>query len=83
MRHLALLALGALLVGASPAPAPAGQSSPSCQIRGYDRGKQAYKYLSKSSLANEAACGAQCKSDSQCRSFAVGAGACLLYSATV
>ena len=55
----------------------------SCGIKGYDRGTEAYSYKSGSSVANYASCSAKCAASTKCKSFAVGAGACLLYSKTV
>jgi len=57
----------------------AAQSS--CGSKGYDKGIQAYDYIEGSSTVKS--CGALCTAESKCKSFAVGAGACLLYSTTL
>ncbi|KAF2670768.1 hypothetical protein BT63DRAFT_453133 [Microthyrium microscopicum] len=52
----------------------------SCGLKGYDKGTSAYSVTTQSTAATYAACGALCQSDSKCKSFAFGSGACYLYS---
>ena len=52
-----------------------------CGVAGWDKGTSAYSYSTKAGSAD--ACGASCAAASKCKSFAVGEGACLLYTKTV
>ena len=58
-------------------------TSGNCNLAGYDKGSpEAFYYSKKAANANYAACSALCTKKS-CKSFAVGEGACLLYTKTV
>ena len=51
-----------------------------CGVNGHNLGTSAYKVLSDASLANVNGCGASCWGSSQCQSFAIGSGVCMLYT---
>jgi len=51
-----------------------------CGAHGYSKKTNAYFYQKSASLATVSACGARCKADHECKSFAVGDGACMTYS---
>ncbi|KAF4547803.1 Hypothetical protein D9617_36g063410 [Elsinoe fawcettii] len=80
MHFLPILAILSL---ASANPLIKRQSSTQCSIAAYDTKTKAYFFQKGDSVATPSACGAQCNSDSRCRSFAVGSGACLLYTVLV
>ena len=80
MQALAVLSFFLASTLASPTLHARGDS---CGVTGYDRGTIAYSYTKKAALATVQACGAKCASDSSCKSFAIGQGACLLYKKSV
>ena len=55
----------------------------SCGVRGYNQATDAYRYTPNPKLANYASCSRSCNKSTRCKSFALGSGACLLYSTTV
>ena len=54
-----------------------------CGNKGYNKDIDAYDYITKKSARTYAGCSALCVGDSHCSSFAVGGGACLLYTVPV
>ena len=83
MELLSLLLLTVLFAACSFASKLGPRDDLLCGLRGYDKGKDAYFYSQAQSLKSVESCGSHCATDSQCKSFAVGSGACLHYAATV
>jgi hypothetical protein len=54
-----------------------------CGTLGYDLGIDAYYYMEDASLSSPTQCGTRCVSDPECKTFAVGNGACMLYNTTM
>jgi len=81
LRLVPLLLALALTTLASPPRIARRADSLQCAVRGYDRGVNAYSYSTKHGTYK--ACSSECSADSRCASFAVGEGACLLYSKTL
>jgi hypothetical protein len=54
-----------------------------CGAHGYDSTTKAYFYEASAALATQPACGSKCFADEKCLSYAVGEGACILYTAAV
>ena len=81
---ITFLALALPLAGAHPADSSLRSRASNCGVSGYDKGQpEAYSYSSKAKYASQAGCAARCAKASKCNSFAVGDGACLLYTSTV
>ena len=56
----------------------------SCGVRGYDKSNpQAYSYTTRSADTSQSGCEAKCAKSSKCASYAIGGGACLLYTSSV
>lgn len=77
-------ALAALLPVAMAGPSrPLAARGAVCGTKGYNKGTDAYDYISKKSASSYSGCSALCIKDSHCSSFAFGANACLLYAVPV
>lgn len=57
--------------------------APSCGVKGYDNGVDAYYYDSSGTQSTYAQCSAICKKDTNCVSFAISSSVCMLFTVTV
>jgi hypothetical protein len=57
--------------------------APSCGVKGYDNGVDAYYYDSSGTQSTYAKCSAICKSRVKCVSFAISSRVCMLFTVTV
>ena len=72
-----------IITNVHTAQAAASSKGSSCGVRGFDDGVTAYWYEGRPKFANYDQCSAACSSDANCKSFAYGSGACLLYDVKV
>jgi len=76
-----------VIVGLLAIPLAASISLPvrdtKCGVKGYRKNTESYFYDDSASLATAAACGSRCQVDSDCKSYAVGDGACQHFSVAV
>jgi hypothetical protein len=57
--------------------------APSCGVKGYDNGVDAYYYDSSGTQSTYAQCSAICKTRANCISFAISSRVCMLFTVTV
>jgi hypothetical protein len=57
--------------------------APSCGVKGYDDGVDAYYYDSSGTQSTYAQCSAICKKRVNCVSFAISSRVCMLFTVTV
>ena len=80
----ALLAIAAIPFASAAPNANLAARNDQCGVKGYDKGKpQAYSYSTSAADKTVAGCAAKCAKSSKCQSYAVGSGACLLYTSAV